>query len=333
MTDSFSDMAKRIAKRVVTQFSANRSTQMAAALSYYTVFSLAPLLVIMITLAGFVLRQSGLATAQDVREETVQQIQNVVGQGPAEQIAEMLAAVSAHEGGWMQTLINIAAVLFGATIVLLQLQSSLNQSWEVQPDPSRGGIRAFIKKRILSLAILLAVALFLLIVIVLTTTIDVLQNRFLNILPAALQRWVDHGWLAYVGYLAIQVVLLTILIGVVFKVLPDCVISWQDVVVGALVTAIAFVIGRYAIGLYLSTIDVTSGFGAAGSLAILLIWVYYSSLIFFLGAEFTHAYVLERGGKILPEAGAVHVITDTKPVSPETRNSDSTGDPKNGPDA
>lgn len=321
MTDSVSDQTgsttgtvKGIIKRTISGFSENRCTQMAAALSYYTVFSLAPLLIVILTVAGFFMRQSGLGTEQEVREQTVQQIQDVVGPEGAEQIAGMLAAVSTQEGGWLRTLLNIAGVLFGATVVVMQLQASLNQSWQVQPDPEQGGIKAFISKRLLSLALVIGLGLLLLVLLAATTLIDVLRNRFLHVLPASIGQWLDHGIFVQLIYITLQVVLMAVLIGVVFKVLPDCVIQWRDVVVGALVTAIAFVIGRFAIGLYLSKADVASGFGAAGSLALLLVWIYYSSIIFFLGAEFTHAYVLERGGDIAPEEGAVRVVTETKPA-------------------
>lgn len=306
--------AQGILKRTINGFSENRCTQMAAALSYYTVFSLAPLLIVILTVAGFLMRQSGLGTEQQVREQTVEQIQDVVGPEGAEQIAGMLAAVSTQEGSWLRTLLNIGGVLFGATVVVMQLQTSLNQSWQVQPDPEQGGVKTFISKRLLSLALVIGVGLLLLVLLVATTLIDVLRNRFLNVLPETISQWLDQGFFVQLIYVALQVTLMAVLIGVIFKVLPDCVIPWRDVMVGALVTAVAFIIGRYAIGLYLSHADVASGFGAAGSLALLFVWIYYSAIIFFLGAEFTHAYILERGGDIVPEEGAVRVITETKPA-------------------
>lgn len=306
--------AQGILKRTINGFSENRCTQMAAALSYYTVFSLAPLLIVILTVAGFLMRQSGLGTEQQVREQTVEQIQDVVGPEGAEQIAGMLAAVSTQEGSWLRTLLNIGGVLFGATVVVMQLQTSLNQSWQVQPDPEQGGVKTFISKRLLSLALVIGVGLLLLVLLVATTLIDVLRNRFLNVLPETISQWLDQGFFVQLIYVALQVTLMAVLIGVIFKVLPDCVIPWSDVMVGALVTAVAFIIGRYAIGLYLSHADVASGFGAAGSLALLFVWIYYSAIIFFLGAEFTHAYILERGGDIVPEEGAVRVITETKPA-------------------
>lgn len=306
--------AQGILKRTINGFSENRCTQMAAALSYYTVFSLAPLLIVILTVAGFLMRQSGLGTEQQVREQTVEQIQDVVGPEGAEQIAGMLAAVSPQEGSWLRTLLNIGGVLFGATVVVMQLQTSLNQSWQVQPDPEQGGVKTFISKRLLSLALVIGVGLLLLVLLVATTLIDVLRNRFLNVLPETISQWLDQGFFVQLIYVALQVTLMAVLIGVIFKVLPDCVIPWRDVMVGALVTAVAFIIGRYAIGLYLSHADVASGFGAAGSLALLFVWIYYSAIIFFLGAEFTHAYILERGGDIVPEEGAVRVITETKPA-------------------
>lgn len=306
--------AQGILKRTINGFSENRCTQMAAALSYYTVFSLAPLLIVILTVAGFLMRQSGLGTEQQVREQTVEQIQDVVGPEGAEQIAGMLAAVSTQEGSWLRTLLNIGGVLFGATVVVMQLQTSLNQSWQVQPDPEQGGVKTFISKRLLSLALVIGVGLLLLVLLVATTLIDVLRNRFLNVLPETISQWLDQGFFVQLIYVALQVTLMAVLIGVIFKVLPDCVIPWRDVMVGALVTAVAFIIGRYAIGLYLSHADVASGFGAAGSLALLFVWIYYSAIIFFLGAEFTHAYILERGGDIVPEEGAVRVIAETKPA-------------------
>lgn len=296
--------AFKIAKTTVREFSENRCMQMAAALAYYTTFSIAPLMVIVIAVAGWVMRPSGVASSEEeVRAKVVREIGNIVGEQPAEQIGKMVSASQTSGDSWTTTILSIVALIAGATAVVGQLQASMNQAWEVEPDPNQGGVWAFISKRLLSLAMIIGIAFLLLVSLILTMALEAFNDYFVQYLPAAL-----GPWLPRLTNFLLQLLVTTGLFAAVFKVLPDVKIRWQDVAVGAFATALAFGIGRLAISIYLASSNVTSGFGLAGSLVVFLVWIYYSALIFFLGVEFTQAYVRQQGRRIEPEKGAVRVI-------------------------
>lgn len=293
----------RIAKTTFSEFSENRCMQMAAALAYYTTFSIAPLMVIVIAVAGWVMQSSGTASSEEeVKTQIVSQIGSLVGEQPAEQIGTMVSASQTGGDSWMTTIVSIIVLLFGATAVVGQLQASMNQAWGVEPDPDQGGIGNFIRKRILSLAMILGVAFLLLVSLILNTALEAFNDYFSRYLPEAVASWVPR-----LSNFLIQLLITTGLFAAVFKVLPDVDIRWRDVGVGAFATALAFGIGRFVISIYLANSDVTNGFGAAGSLVLFLVWIYYSSLIFLLGVEFTQAYVRHQGRRIEPQKGAVRV--------------------------
>lgn len=303
-----------IAKTTFSEFSENRCMQMAAALAYYTTFSIAPLMVIVITVSGLVMRSSGLASSEEeVKAKVVSEIGNIVGEQPAEQIGTMVSASQSGGESWTTTIISIIALLFGATAVVGQLQASMNQAWGVEPDPDKGGVKNFIRKRVLSLGMILGIAFLLLVSLILNMAMEAFNDYFMRYLPATIGSWVPR-----LTNFLIQLVITTGLFAAVFKVLPDVNIRWRDVGVGAFATALAFGIGRYAISIYLANSDVTNGFGVAGSLVVFLVWIYYSSLIFFLGVEFTQAYVRHQGRRIEPEEGAVRVVRRVEPDRPAT---------------
>ena len=271
--------------------------RMAAALSYYTVFSLPPLLVLLLTLAGIFLDPAR------VQEMIQSQMGGLMGPQGAAEIQTMLeSAERPGNRSGVAAVLGIAALLFGATGAFAQLQDSLNTAWEVKPDPDQGGFKNFIVKRVLSFGMILGVGFLLLVSLALSAVLSAFGNILADLVPGGASEVVLHAI-----NLAVSLLVITALFAAIFKILPDARISWRDVGVGALVTALLFVIGKFAIGLYLGRSDPGSAFGAAGSLAILRVWLYYSAMILLLGAEFTQAWAVRHGSGIEPEDGAVRV--------------------------
>jgi membrane protein len=265
--------------------------QLAAALSYYTLFSLAPLLLIAIGVAGFVF---GREAAQN---QIVETLQGMIGQESAQTVQEMIQASNEKpKTGMLSTAIGFVALLFGAGGVVGQLQTSLNRIWEVTPKPGQG-IWGFIRQRFFSFAMVLGIGFLLLVSLVVTAV--------LSSFTGMLSSWLgDATFVAHAVDLLVSFGFVTLLFALIYKYVPDVEIQWRDVWVGAALTAILFTIGKYLIGLYIGTSGVTSTFGAAGSLITILVWVYYSSLIFFLGAEFTRVYATEYGSGVAPAENA-----------------------------
>lgn len=282
-------------KQTFKEFSEDSCTRLAAAMAYFTAFALPPLLYILLMVFGLYYRATGEGskTAQKRIEAQVEQIA-----GPAaDEVKQIIAkAGSQKQNSVWKWAVSIAGVLIGATGLVASLQDTLNETWEVQPDPEQGGIKNFIMKRILSLGMILTIAFVLLVSTIMTFWIA----EFVGAAGAVVT--------AVVSFLVI-----TLLFAAMFKYLPDAVIRWKDVIVGAFVTALLFTAGKFALTVYLSRVDF-SQFGAAASLAILLVWVYYSSLILLYGAEFTQVWAKRYGSGIRPEPGAVRVIEKTEKV-------------------
>ena len=265
--------------------------QLAAALSYYTLFSLAPLLLIAIGVAGFVF---GREAAQN---QIVESLQGMIGQDSAKTVQEMIEASNEKpKTGIISTIIGFVALLFGAGGVVGQLQTSLNKMWEVTPKPGQG-IWGFLRQRFFSFAMVLAIGFLLLVSLVVTAVL----SSFTGMLSSLLG---DATLIAHAVDILVSFGFVTLLFALIYKYVPDVEIEWRDVWVGAALTAILFTIGKYLIGLYIGTSGVSSTFGAAGSLITILVWVYYSSLIFFLGAEFTRVYATQYGSGVAPAENA-----------------------------
>ncbi len=265
--------------------------QLAAALSYYTLFSLAPLLLIAIGVAGFVF---GREAAQN---QIVETLQGMIGQDSAKAVQEMIQASSEKpKTGMLSTIIGFVALLFGAGGVVGQLQTSLNKMWEVTPKPGQG-IWGFLRQRFFSFAMVLAIGFLLLVSLVVTAVL----SSFTSMLSSFLG---DATFVAHAIDILVSFGFVTLLFALIYKYVPDVEIQWRDVWVGAALTSILFTIGKYLIGLYIGTSGVGSTFGAAGSLITILVWVYYSSLIFFLGAEFTRVYATQYGSGVAPAENA-----------------------------
>jgi membrane protein len=209
----------------------------------------------------------------------------------------------------LTTILSIAALLFGATGAFGQLQSAINRAWEVMPDPDKGGLKAVLLKRVFSFGMILSIAFLLLVSLVLSALLSAFGTALNQYLPSGLS-----GPLVQVINQLISLLVITLLFAAIFKVLPDARVAWRDVWVGAAFTAVLFVIGKYLIGLYLGHSNPGEAFGAAGSLAVMFIWVYYSSMILLFGAEFTQVWAKRHGSGIAPDRGAVRVLEERRPL-------------------
>lgn len=282
-------------KDTFTEFTKNDCPRMAAALAYYTAFSLAPILILTLTVAGM------LFDAEDLRGDIAGQVSTFVGPSGTEQVKEILETAEQPKiRGWASAL-GLAGLLFGASGVVVQLQSALNEAWEVQPDPKQGGLWTLLQKRIFSIAMVLSLGFVVVVSLALSSMATAFEHQIEAMLP------VGEGWIPTVANALGTFLILTILFATIFKVIPDAKVRWKDVTAGAVLTAVLFVIGKQLISLYLGTKSMDSTFGAAGSLALLLLWAYYSAMILLFGAEFTQVWARHRGHAIVPVKGAVHI--------------------------
>jgi membrane protein len=270
-----------VARDAARKWGEDRATTLSAGLSYYTIFSIAPLLIIVISVAGLVFGQAA------VQGRLVGQLSGTIGHQSAQLLQTMLAHAQSKSGSIMATLIGLVTLIIGATGVLIELQTDLNVVWKVGPKTSQG-VMALLKGRLLSLGLILAFGFLLLVSLAINAALSALALKQMG--PSTLL----NDLLQVVNYL-ISLAVIAGMLGLILKYLPNSQIQWDDVWAGALVTALLFTIGRFIIGLYMSHAGVTSSYGAAGSLVALLLWIYYSALIFFYGAEFTYQYAHQLG--------------------------------------
>ena len=263
-------------------------SRLGAALAYYTVFSLAPLLLIAIFIAGLIF---GRGPAQD---QIIGQIQGLVGEDGGKAIRSMLDHATQPGGGLTGSLLSIGMLLFGSIGLFTELQDALNLIWGVRPKAGRG-IWAIVRDRLLSFSMVLALAFLLL--------ASLLVSAILTASVALFGEW----RVGVVGHLVneiISIVVITVLFAMIYRFLPDAKIGWSDVWLGAAITAVLFEVGKFLIGMYLGHSTIGSAYGAAGSLAVLLVWLYYSGQIFLFGAEFTKVYANRYGSHIIPTDNA-----------------------------
>ncbi|VTU41134.1 ribonuclease BN/unknown domain fusion protein [Variovorax sp. PBS-H4] len=255
---------------------------MGAAISYYTIFSLTPLLVIVIAIAG------ALFGREAAQGQIVEQISGLVGRDGATAVEAMLRSVSEPEKGLIAGLISAVVLLVGATTVFAELQSALDRIWHVPEREKPSGVWAVLRARLLSFGLILGLAFLLIVSLVVSAGLSAFGTWFGGLMP---------GWelLLHALNLVISLVIMTVLFAMIYKLMPTATIAWRDVWIGAFVTAVLFELGKFAIGLYLGKSGVNESFAAAGSLVLLVAWVYYAAQIFLLGAEFTKVYANAHG--------------------------------------
>lgn len=266
----------------------------AGALAFFTVFSVAPVMIVAVSIVGLVL---GERAAQG---EIVLQLQATIGAEAATAVQTAVENSRIEHSGLLPTLAGFGAMVFGATTVFAQMQGALNAIWGVAPRPTRSGVFIYLKARLLSLTVVLAIGFVLLVSLLLSVAV--------RALVAFAQDWLPVPGFVLLGLdWGVSLIVVTLLFGTIFRVLPDVVLRWRDVWLGALVTSVLFVLGRALIAVYLSTTATASTYGAAGSLVLLLMWVNYSSLILLFGAAFTRASAEAAGRHIVPRPTAVRV--------------------------
>ena len=278
-------------RRILSDFSEDECSVRAAALAYYTVFALPPLLILLTVVVG------AFWDPVEVQRSLETQFSTLVGDDGAKAIRDMLDHAKSPGTGPVASILGVVALLFGAIGAFMQLQGALNKAWEVKPDPKKGGVRQFIAKRILSAGMVLAVAFLLMVSLAVSAVLSALGSK-LAFIPEPALHAVD---------VTLSLAVLTMMFATIFRFLPDAEIEWRDVWVGALFTSMLFVIGKFVIGLYLGRSAPGDAFGAAGALAVILVWIYYAGMIVLFGAEFTQAWAERRGARKAPESGAVHV--------------------------
>lgn len=298
-----SDMSKlktffTLLKETLDEWNKDRAPRLAAALSYYTVFSIAPFLIVVIAVAGLI------AGEDAVRGQLDDQVQGLMGREGADLVQQLIQNNSQPAENILATVIGIATLLLGAGGVFGQLQDSLNTVWGVEPKAGRG-LLATIKDRFLSFTMVLGVGFLLLVSLVLSSFLAALSNLLIGLLPGT-------DLLLQALNFVISFAVITLLFGMMYKILPDVEIQWRDVWVGAAFTSLLFSIGKTALGIYLGNSGVLSTYGAAGSLIIILLWVFYSAQILLFGAEFTQVYAMRYGSRILPSANAVAVTPEAR---------------------
>ncbi len=288
-------------KKTFADFSKDRCTTLAAALAYYTAFALPPLLYLLLTILTFGLSVMYDSEAAEQKAQAILQSQasEMIGNPAAtEEIGTILENNENASGKWWKTLLSFAGIIVGATGVVAALQASLNQVWEVKPDPEQAGWKDMISKRVLSLGMIIGLGFLLLVSLVISS---VLQG-FSEMIGVS-------GTMGEVVNFVVQALVVFVMFAAIFKYMPDAIVRWKDVFVGAAITTALFLVGRFAMQIYFNYSEPGAQLGsAAASIAVLLVWVYYTAIIVLLGAEATQVYAVTYGSGIRPEADAVRVV-------------------------
>jgi len=285
----------KIAKATLMGFLDDKGMKLSAALAYYTIFALAPLLLLLISLAGIFLGKDA------IQGKVFEELNGLIGASAALQIQDMIKAIELSDKSTFALVIGIFTLFIGATSIFGEIQDSINIIWKVKAKPKKGWLK-LLKNRLLSSSIIVSLGFLLIVSLVANGVILAMMDRLSRFLPEM------TVWIANILNTAITFIVISILFGAIFKVLPDVKIKWKEVRTGAFFTACLFLIGRFLIGLYISTTATGSTFGAAGSLIVVLVWIYYTAVILYLGAEFTQVYAEYKGHHIEPADFAVAVI-------------------------
>lgn len=273
-----------LARDAVSAWSRDYAPSMGAALSYYTIFSIAPLLLIVISIAGMVYGEEA------ARGAVFYQVRELMGDGAAVALQGLLASARRPAEGIVAALIGLALLIVGASSVFGELQSALDRIWRVPEQKKSGGLWTLLRTRIVSFAMIIGIGLLLIASLLASTMLAVLEKWWGSLFGA-------RALLASSLNIGLSYLMVTVMFAMIYKIMPRVRIAWRDVWTGAAITSLLFTAGKYAIGLYIGTSGVSSTFGAAGSLVVILVWVYYSAQIFLLGAEFTWVYAHRYGSR------------------------------------
>lgn len=293
-------------KETFTQWQEDKAPTLAAALAYYTVFSLAPLLIIVIAIAGLAF---GAEAAQG---QIVTQLQSLIGKDGAETVQELIVNASHPKSGAIATLVGFATLLWGASNVFTNLKEALNTIWNVTPPPGRG-VWGFLQDRVLSFAMILGIGFLLLVSLVISALLAAVSYWLNGLLQVPVDIWQIVDFVISFGAV-------TLLFALIYKVLPDVKLAWNDVWIGAAITSILFTIGKSLIGMYLGSSGIASTYGAAGSFVIILLWINYSAQILFLGAEFTQVWANRYGSRMRRSGTNFPKNKDGEPSTSVSRN-------------
>jgi membrane protein len=277
------------------EFSDDNATKLSASLAYYTIFAIAPLLLVVITLTGFFFKRS------DIDAHLADQIQSLVGKQGTDALLTMLDNIQKQHNTGLFGVIGVIVLVFGATGVFTEIQSSINYIWSIRAKPKRSWLK-YITNRLLSFSLIVGIGFLLIASLLVNVVMDLLTERLQHLFGSA-------DIILFKGLnVLILFVIITFLFGIIYKVLPDAKIHWRDALAGASFTGILFIIGKFLIGLYLGSSSVANTFGAAASFIILLSWVYYTAIILYFGAEFTKVYALKQGKGITVNDTAVFIV-------------------------
>ncbi|PSL49666.1 membrane protein [Chitinophaga niastensis] len=300
-------MIWQVLKQSGSDFIDDKVLKLAAALAYYTIFSVAPMLIIIIFLCDLFLGKDA------VEGNIYGQISGLVGNDAAMQIQAMIRnATLSNDMNWA-TMVGFVTLIIGATGVFAEIQDSINYIWRLKSKPKKNGLLRMLLNRLLSFSLVVSMGFILLVSLAINGLVELFKAVVTRLIPVKLTSTI----LFYVADFVVPFIVIATLFAIIFKVLPDARIKWKDVRVGAIATAILFMLGKFAIGYYLGASRVSSTYGAAGSIVIILLWVYYSAAILYFGAVFTRVYVQHFGDKIYPNDYAVWIKQIEVPHEPE----------------
>jgi membrane protein len=285
----------RVIKSAAVEFVADKGMKLSASLAYYTVFSIGPVLVIIISLAGLFY---GREAAQG---KIYYQINDFIGNAAALQVQEIIQNIEKSQLSASGAVVGFVVLLIGATGVFTEIQDSINYIWSIKAKPKRGIVKLF-TDRLISFSLIISFGFVMLVSLIINALVDVLQEQLMLYFKA------ETVYIFQVVNYVILFAVIAMLFAIIFKVLPDATIRWRDAFIGAAFTAVLFLIGKFLIGFYLGHSSVGETYGAAASIILVLLWVYYTSIILFFGAEFTKVYTLNYGGGIEPNKTAVFIL-------------------------
>jgi membrane protein len=283
-----------ILEQTINEFIRDNAIKFSASLAYYTIFSLPPMLIVIISLSGIFYGREA------VQGQLFEEINNIVGTHAALQIQDMIKNVQLQGNTYLSTAIGIIILIIGATGVFTEIQDSINIIWGVKAKPKRGWLKIIIN-RVISFSMIIGIGFILLVSLTIHALMILISNKLVSFFPV-----LTLELFQYFNYI-LTFLVIALLFAIIYKFLPDAKVRWKDVGVGAIATAVLFIIGKFFITFYLAHTDFASANGTAGSLIVLLVWIYYSSVILFLGAEFTQVYSHKYGRKITPSDYAVYV--------------------------